>query len=66
EGLWNHFSKFGKVDAYTIICDVNRISCDYVFFTFEDSASANTVMIWEPFLNERAIYPKHVIPCQEH
>ncbi|KAF8267453.1 hypothetical protein EI94DRAFT_1431800, partial [Lactarius quietus] len=51
EGLRKCFSKVGNVDACTIVRNADGKSRGYVFFAFEDSASANAVMIREHFLD---------------
>ncbi|KAF8257047.1 hypothetical protein EI94DRAFT_1477181, partial [Lactarius quietus] len=55
EGLWNHFSEFDDVDTCTIVRDVDGKSRGYVFFAFEESASANAVMIREHVLDGNTV-----------
>ncbi|KAH9040851.1 hypothetical protein EDB83DRAFT_2409732, partial [Lactarius deliciosus] len=40
-GLRNYFSEFGKVDACTIVRDVDGKSRGFAFLTFEEPASVN-------------------------
>ncbi|KAH9040881.1 hypothetical protein EDB83DRAFT_2677625 [Lactarius deliciosus] len=62
DGLRNHFSEFGEVDACTIVRDADGRSRGFAFLTFEDPASINAVMIPEHLLDGKAIDPKRAIP----
>jgi RNA recognition motif-containing protein len=55
DGLRNYFSEFGKVDACTIVRYADGKSRGFAFLTFEDPASVNAVMIWEHFLDGKAV-----------
>jgi RNA-binding protein Musashi len=57
--LRNYFSEFGKVDACTIVRDVDGKSRGFAFLTFEDPASVNAVMVREHFLDGKAVRVLH-------
>ncbi|KAN0141470.1 hypothetical protein V8E53_000715 [Lactarius tabidus] len=64
--LWDYFSEFGKVDAFTIVWDADGKSHGFAFLTFEDPASVNAVVIREHPHYRKAIDPRHAIPREEH
>ncbi|KAF8154032.1 hypothetical protein B0H34DRAFT_720089 [Crassisporium funariophilum] len=66
EGLRDYFSKFGKVDACTIMRDPSGTSRGFAFLTFENPASVNNVVAQEHVLDGKAIDPKRAIPREEH
>ncbi|KAG9046667.1 hypothetical protein FS837_003869 [Tulasnella sp. UAMH 9824] len=66
ESLTNYFSKFGEVDACTIMRDGAGRSRGFAFLTFKDPASVNKVMVREHFLDGKIIDPKRAIPRLEH
>ncbi|KAG8943796.1 hypothetical protein FRC04_002490 [Tulasnella sp. 424] len=66
ESLTNYFSKFGEVDACTIMRDGAGRSRGFAFLTFKDPSSVNKVMVREHFLDGKIIDPKRAIPRLEH
>ncbi|KAF9529029.1 hypothetical protein CPB83DRAFT_765657 [Crepidotus variabilis] len=66
EGLRDYFSKFGKVDACTIMRDPSGTSRGFAFLTFEDPSCVQAVTGREHTLDGKPIDPKRAIPRDEH